>query len=133
MASPDIKGVTQVIQNLSKFERALVDEIVAGCEAVQQAVINNAQQRVPTITHTLQKSILPGGIIVEDTNVTAIVGANANYAGFVEGVDENWKPIEWKRNPIPKMTPFLGPALLENQRTFVKAMEAAVKRAEGAI
>lgn len=130
MATEEVKGVDQVIKNLSKFEAHLVKEIVAGCEATQQAVKNNAQARVPTITHHLQESIKEAGIIIEDTNVTAFVIANANYAGFVEGVDENWKPLE---NWTHKITPYLGPALLENMRQFVKAMSAAVKRAEESI
>lgn len=125
-----LKGITQVVANFSKFERNLVTELVAACEAVQQNVINSAQARVPVVTSNLQKSIMPAGIVIEQTNVTAAVGANANYAGFVEGVDSNWKPLA---NWTHKITPYLGPALLENQRTFVKALSAAVKRAEESI
>lgn len=125
-----VSGAEQVIKNFSKFEKKLVDEIVAGCEAVQQNVVNAARERVPYITGNLYGSIQAGGIVIDDTNITALVGANAPYAGFVEGVDSNWKPLEgWTR----KITPFLGPSVLENISTFRKAMAAAVKRAELAI
>jgi roadblock/LC7 domain-containing protein len=121
-----ITGVTQTVANLSKFGQRLVDEIVLACEAVQQNVINNARNRVPVVTGNLQGSIVAGGIEITDDNVSAAVGANANYAGFVEGVDENWEPLKnWTR----KITPYLGPALLENQGVFVKAISAAVRRA----
>jgi len=128
-----VTGVTQVIANLGRYQGAMFSELVAACEAVQEKVKQNAKDRVPYVTGNLQGSIMEGGIILEEDNITAIVGANANYAGFVEGVDKDWNPIKWKRNPPPKMTPYLGPALLENQSTFRKAIAAAVKRAEGVL
>ncbi len=119
-----IKGVDQTVRNLSAFSKRVIDEIVAGAEAVQQNVITAAKVRVPVVTGNLQGSILPGGIIVTDNNVQAFVGAYAEYASYVEGV-----PDELGRLGRGRKTPYLGPSLLENQGVFVKAMEAAIKRA----
>jgi hypothetical protein len=120
----EVKGADQVVKNLSKFEDSVVSEIVKGCEAVQQKVVNRARERVPVVTGNLHDSIQPGGIIVEDDNVTALVLATAPYASYVEGV-----PDEKGRFGRGTKTPFLGPAIIENQQTFVRAMAAAVKRA----
>jgi HK97 gp10 family phage protein len=118
----NITGADQVIKNLSKYAKAMVSEIVAGCEAVQANVIANAHERVPFVTGNLHDSILPGGITITDDNIEAVVVANANYASFVEfGTSRQ------------RSQPYLGPALLENQKTFVKAMGAAVKRAEASL
>ncbi len=109
----------QVVKNLSKYEASIIREVVDGCEAVQQEVINNAKGRVPVRTGNLQGSILPGGILITDDNVEALIVANAEYASFVE-----WGT----RRMIAR--PYLTPALLENIRTFQKAMAAAAKRAD---
>lgn len=124
MDSEFVKGVDQVVQNLSSRNSQMMTEIVAGCEAVQQKVITAAQIRVPVITHHLQESIRPTGIIVTDDNVQALIGALAEYASYVEGV-----PDELGRIGRGRKTPYLGPSVLENQGVFVKAMEAAVRRA----
>jgi hypothetical protein len=126
MADADITGVAQTVNNLSRLSQKIIDEVVVACEAVQQNVVNNARNRVPVVTGNLQGSIIAGDIEITDDNVSAAVSANANYAGFVEGVDEDWQPLQnWTR----KITPYLGPALLENQSVFVRAISAAVKRA----
>lgn len=116
--SAEIVGVSQVLKNLSRYEANVIREIVDGCEAVQQEVINNAKARVPVKTGNLQGSILPGGILITDDNVEAIIVANAEYASFVE----------WGTRRMTAR-PYLTPALLENIRTFQKAMAAASKRA----
>lgn len=114
----EVNGVSQVVKNLSKFSANVIKEVVDACEAVQQEVINNAKGRVPVRTGNLQGSIQPGGILIEDENVTAIVVANADYASFVE----------WGTRRMTAR-PYMTPALLENIRTFQKAIAAASKRA----
>jgi len=111
-------NVSQVIKNLSHYADNVIKEVVDGCEAVQQEVINNAKGRVPVKTGFLQGSILPGGILITDDNVEAIIVANAEYASYVE----------WGTKRMTAR-PYLSPALLENIRTFEKAMIAATKRA----
>lgn len=124
----EIKGVSQVIQNLSKLAAGTVREMVYGCEAVQAKVVNDAHQIVPYITGNLFRSIRPGGISVTDDNIEAIVGAYAPYASYVEGV-----PDDKGRFGRGIKTPFLAPAILANQQTFRNAMAAAAKRAQGSL
>jgi hypothetical protein len=121
----EVKGADQVIRNLSRYSETLIKEIVSGCEAVQQQVVERARQRVPYITGNLHDSIMPGGIKIEDDNITALVIANAPYASYVEGV-----PDQDGRMGRGRKTPFLGPAIIENQQTFVRAIAAAVGRAK---
>lgn len=111
--------VSQVIKNLSNFKASMVNEIVAGCQAVQQQVINDAKDVVPVVTGNLQGSIQPGDITITDDNVQAVVLANAEYASYVEFGTSRMSA-----------EPYLGPALLQNQQTFVKAIAAAVGRAQ---
>lgn len=125
MAGSSEVNVSQVVKNLSKYQANVIKEVVYGCEAVQQEVINNAKARLyPGHGYrygNLQGSIMPGGIEITDDNVTALIVANAEYASFVEFGTSRMRPI-----------PYLTPALLENIRTFERAMQAAVRRAEAA-
>lgn len=112
-----VTGGDQVIKNLSSLERAIVREIVSACEAVQSEVMNTAKRLVPVDTGHLQGSIQPGGIKITNDNVEATVVANAEYASFVEHGTRKMRA-----------QPYLTPALLENTRTFQRAINAAVKR-----
>lgn len=114
----EITGISQVVTNLSHFNASIVKEIVDGCTAVQQNVVNMARGFAPEVTGNLKRNTLPGPIIVEDDNVTAYVLGNAPYAEYVEfGTSRQ------------RAQPHLGPALLQNIRVFEKAMAAAGKRA----
>lgn len=115
----DVKGISQVIVNLSRWGDNVLKEIVNGAEAVQAKVINDAQAIVPVDTGNLQGSIREGGIIIEDDNVRAIVVANAEYASYVE-----FGTVKMRAQP------YMVPSLLGNMDTFRNAMTAALKRAE---
>ncbi len=152
----EIKGMEQVIRNLSKIEKNIVNEIVAGAQAVQAKCVIDARGYVPTgVTGTLSQSIQPGSITVTDDNVEAIVEANADYASFVEfGTRPHFPPVDALRDWCAKFLgderlafvvaraisrrgtlahPFMGPALLENMPVFHSAIMAAVQRGiEGA-
>jgi HK97 gp10 family phage protein len=152
-----ITGAEQVVTNLSKYSKNLVREVMFGCSAVQQKVVNDAQSLVPVWTGNLQGSIKPGDIKITDDDITAEVVANALYASYVEfgtGVFAGRKPFfpnvaaleDWAQAKLGdrsaafavaksiaqkggmKQRPFMAPALLQNINTFRNAMVAAVKR-----
>jgi len=145
------KGTEQVILNLSKIERVIVQEIVYGAQAVQAQLINDARATVPVgVTGALQASIQPGPITITDDNVEAIVEANADYASFLEfGTRPHFPPVDALRDWCAKFLgdeglafvvaraisrrgtlarPFMGPALLANMPVFHQAIMAAVQR-----
>jgi len=138
--------------NLARMDKNITQEIVYGCEAVQEKVVNDARIICPTgFTGALSQSIQPGGPpIVTATNVEATVEANAEYASYVEwGTRPHFPPPDalrdWagkflgdpnlafvvaraiaRRGTVPRN--FMGQALLANMDTFVRAMVAAVHR-----
>jgi len=114
----EIRGVEQVVHNLSTYTKSMVAEIVAGCEVVQAKVVNDAVALAPEDTGNLKRNIQAGDIIVEDDNISAIIESNAEYASYVE-----------LGTKFQKAQPHLLPALIGNMRTFEKAMAAAGKRA----
>jgi HK97 gp10 family phage protein len=146
-----VSGTQQVIQNLSRIEKGIVDEIVAGAQAVQGKFINDARGYVPVgVTGALQQSIQAGTITVTDDNVEAVVEANADYASFLEfGTRPHFPPMDALRDWCAKFLgderlafvvaraisrrgtlarPFMGPALMENMPVFHQAIIAAVAR-----
>lgn len=145
-----INGTAQVIKNLSLIKKAIVQEVVAGTQAVQAKVINDARGLCPTFNGTLSLSIQPGEIVITNDNVTADVVAHANYASFVEyGTRPHFPPVDALRDWAARVLgderlafvvaraiarrgtyakPFLGPAITANTATFRKAILAAVKR-----
>lgn len=145
-----IRGAQQVIKNLSRIKIAIVTEIVAGAQAVQAKVINDARGLCPVFNGTLSQSIQPGEIIVTDANVTAEIRAEASYASFVEfGTRPHFPPVDALRDWAARVLgderlafvvaraiarrgtyahPFLGPALTGNAATYRRAIQAAVKR-----
>ncbi|QOR55526.1 MAG: hypothetical protein UMS36scaffold28_16 [Phage 59_13] len=146
----EIKGTAQVIQNLSKIKKAIFVEIVAGAQAVQAKVINDARSLCPVFNGTLSQSIQPGEIVVTDANITAEVIAHANYASFVEfGTRPHFPPVDALRDWAARVLgderlafvvaraiarrgtyakPFLGPALTANTATYKRAIIAGIKR-----
>ena len=145
------KTVSQVITNLSKIEKKIVQEIVYGAQAVQAKTINDARSYCPTgVTGALGQSIQPGEITITDDNVEAIVEANADYASYIEfGTRPHFPPVDALRDWAAKFLgderlafvvaraiarrgtmahPFMGPALLENMPVFHQAIVAAVQR-----
>ncbi len=141
----------QVIRNLSKIEKNIVQEIVYGAQAVQAKTINDARGYVAHgVTGTLALSIQPGPITITNDNVEAVVEANADYASFVEfGTRPHFPPVDALRDWCAKFLgderlafvvaraisrrgtlaqPFMGPALLENMPVFRDAIAAAVQR-----
>lgn len=145
------KQTDQVILNLSNIEKAIVNEIVAGSQAVQAQTIIDARVICPTgVTGTLAQSIQPGAITVTDDSVEAIVEANADYASYVEfGTRPHFPPIDalkdWAEKFLgdPKLAfvvaraiarngtkpyNFMGQALLQNMSVFRDAIAAAVQR-----
>ena len=146
-----VKGLDQVIRNLSHIEKKIVQEIVYGAQAVQAKTVNDARGYCPTgVTGTLLQSIQPGPITITDDNVEAFVEANADYASFIEfGTRPHFPPVDALRDWCAKFLgderlafvvaraisrrgtlahPFMGPALLENMPVFHQAIIAAVER-----
>lgn len=112
-----IKGIAQVIRNLSRIEKDTVRNIVDATTAVQAQVINDAKNIVPVVTGNLRGSIQAGSITVRDEGIEAIVLANAEYASFVEfGTSRQ------------RAQPYLTPALHGNMQTFRRAIAEATKR-----
>lgn len=72
------------------------------------AVESGAKLRVPVRTHNLQNSI---NVWPERPKLLAIVGAEAEYGGYVE-------KGTWKMEPQP----YLGPAFDEVEPSFVAAL-----------
>lgn len=150
------KGIEQVVRNLSKIEKNVVQEIVYGAQAVQAKLINEARANCPVgVNSALQASIQAGAITITDDNVEAIVEANMNYASFIEfGTRPHFPPVDALRDWAAKFLgderlaflvaraisrrgtlahPFLGPALIANMPVFAQAIQAAVTRGmEGA-
>lgn len=149
-----VTGTDQVIRNLSTIEKNIVNEIVAGAQAVQAKTVNDARGLCPVgTTSTLQQSIQPGAITVTNDNVEAIVEANANYASYVEfPTKPHFPPVDALKDWAQKFLgderlafvvaraisrrgtyaqPFMGPALLQNMDTFRSAIAAAVLRGLG--
>ncbi len=145
------KTAEQVIKNLSTIEKGIVDEIVAGSQAVQAQMINDARVICPFgVTGALAQSIQPGDITVTDDNVVALVEANAEYASYVEwGTRPHFPPIDALKDWAAKFLGdeklafivaraiarrgtrpynFMGQALLQNIDVFRRAIEAAVRR-----
>lgn len=114
----EIKGVEQVVHNLSNFSKSMIVELTAGCEAVQAKVVNDAIAIAPEDTGNLKRNIQAGDIIIEDDNISAIIEANTEYASYVE-----------LGTKLMKAQPYLLPALIGNMRVFERAMAAAAKRA----
>ncbi len=149
--SDEVKGVEQVILNLSSIEKNIVGEIVFGAQAVQQKCVNDARALCPVgVTSALLQSIQPGQITITDDNVEAVVEANANYASYVEfPTKPHFPPVDALRDWAAKFLgderlafvvaraisrrgtyahPFMGPALIQNMPVFFQAIVAAVER-----
>lgn len=107
-----IEGIPELVSNLSKFEDNLVDGVVAATEVAQARIVNSARRTVPVKTGALQNSIGAGRIEVTNTKVRGEVVAAMNYATYVE-----------------KRKPYLGPALLANERGYVASIAQVFKRA----
>jgi len=112
----EIKGVKELLNNLSKWEKEKVDDIYQAAVAVQAIVVNDARSIVPIRTTNLLKSIQAGVVTIEDDNVTAEVKAEAEYASYVEMGTSRMKP-----------QPYLMPAVFRNQSTFIRAMQKAMR------
>ncbi len=109
-------GTEQVIKNLSRYQKDVVNRIVRAATATQAEVSNEAKSVLRPgygfITGNLQESIQPGAVIIKNNVVEAFVEANAEYASFVE---------------INAKKPFLGPAVLSNREFYRKNMKKALK------
>ncbi len=146
-----LKGTDKVVENLAKFEKSLFREMTYGAQAVQAKVVIDARKLVPYFKGTLSISIQEGPITITDTNIEAIVSANADYASFLEyGTRPHFPPPDalrdWCRTVLgdaglafvvaraisrrgSPARPFMGPALEANRPVFKSAMEAARNRA----
>lgn len=144
-----IKGADQVIRNLSRIKKETFQRIVSAAQFTQAKVVNDARAAAPVFLTTLRQSIVPGDIEVSDTNVTAKVVANVEYAAAVEfGSRPHFPPVDalkdWAARKLgdeslafvvargisqkgtpPK--PFLGPAVIKNAATFRREIARAIK------
>lgn len=115
-----LKGLDQTITNLSRYSKRTVNNVVDSVEAVQSQVVNDAQTLVPKVTRALMTSIQAGRIVIRKFSVEGEVVALQEYASLVEGTT----PSEIKR----KITPYLGPALLDNIGFFRRSVARAMSK-----
>ena len=145
-----VKGTEQVIRNLSRIKKDMLNKVVRACQITQAKVVNDARSTAPVFITTLRQSILPGPIDVTDFNVKAYVTANVDYASYVEfGTRPHFPPVAamrpWAEKKLgdPDLAfviaraisihgtrphPFMGPALLKNQSTFRREVARALKQ-----
>lgn len=105
----EIKGMDQLVRNLSRYPNELLKGVVAAVQITQARIVNDARADHPYVDRTgnLTNSIMPGEVDITDDEVTAYVEARMQYASFVEFGTSRAKAY-----------PFLTPAMLRNAKTF---------------
>jgi HK97 gp10 family phage protein len=128
--SVSVLGREQLVQNLSKFKKDLVDRLVSATEMTQAAVQADARSRHGHdahaqgrfITHSggLEQSINPARVKLTDKFIEGEVVARMPYASYVEQGTSRNRPF-----------PFLAPALIAQQEPFKARLRTALKGATG--
>jgi hypothetical protein len=124
--SASVLGREQLVTNLSKFKRDLVDRLVTAVEIVQTKVVENARSkhgadahrsgRFVTRTGGLEESIQPGEVKISNDMISGDIEARMPYASNVEDGTSKNRPY-----------PFMKPALFAN----AKELQARARKAMG--
>lgn len=114
----EIKGMDQLVRNLSRYPDELLKGVVAAVQMTQAMIVNDARadHAYTDRTGNLTNSIMPGEVEITDEEVTGYVEARMQYATFVEFGTSRAKAY-----------PFLTPAMLRNAKTFRDNVARQVK------
>ncbi len=109
----EVKGLENLVKNLSKYSDSVLKGVVAACQITQAIIVNDARSDHPYKDRTgnLTNSIQPGEVIITDQEVTAFVEARMQYATFVEFGTSRAQAY-----------PFLTPAMLRQAANFRKSV-----------
>ncbi len=109
----EIKGLPQLVKNLSKYSDQVLQGVVAACQITQALIVNDARADHPYKDRTgnLTNSIQAGDVVIDDKEVTAYVEARMQYASFVEFGTSRAQAY-----------PFLTPAMLRQAANFRKTV-----------
>lgn len=116
----EILGLGRVEGMLSKKFEAIKDDIVDAVQATQASVVNDAKLLVRYKTGNLRRSIQPGEVILQGTEVSGVIYALMEYASDQEYGPKTGTKRRWA------FTPYLRPALKRNGPRFIRALKRAI-------
>ncbi len=112
------KGITEIVANIKKYEARSERRIKIAIDMTQSQVVTEARTNHPYQDHTenLTNSIQKIPIQVERGSIVGQVEAYMPYASKVEGGTSRSRAY-----------PFLAPAVLKNERFFVRQIAKALR------
>lgn len=127
----EVIGREKVMKGLLEYGAAFAKKAVEATEYVQSLVVTQAKAnhganahnvaRFETQTGQLEASIVPLPVALKGTVIEGPVMAGQPYAGFVEyGTSKS------------RAYPFLGPALMANEKPYVKYLKKALRESGSA-
>ncbi len=118
----DVKGVDQILTNLSLLAPAIGKRIAVQLDITAKEVVNYARQNHPYTDRTtnLTQSIDQGDLLITEGRIEAEIVARQPYASFVEAASGGKFAYLW-------------PAVARHQRVLVKRMVQAYKEGERVI